>query len=990
MQHDQRNERSDELLLPGREVEASRRAFLKWTGFGLAGAVAAGCSRGPTRAVVPYLDAPEHIVPGRGYDIATTCAGCSAACGVVARCRDGRPVKLEGNERHALSRGGLCAVGQAEVLSVYDAKRLGMPDVSGSPVSWATALETLRTALGEGSVRVLTGTLTSPSTRSWIERFVAAGEDREHVVFDSLSSSAILDAHERTHGTRALPAYRFQAARVTASFDADFLGTWISPVSFAADYAAGRTPDGDHPSVSRHVHYEARMSLTGAAADRRVRLAPWQRRAALAELAAHLERKRGVATRVGDDRPTLDAALDLASLADELWDARGHALVVCGANDLESQLYVNYVNALLDAYGSTLSLAAPSLQRAGSDAAVANLCRELAEGRVGTLIVSGLNPAYELPDELAAHLAAAGTLVVHAGQRDETTALADLVLPAPHALEAWDDAEPIVGRYALTQPTVHDVRDGHSLRWILAGALGEAADERDLLAAHWREHVHPRVGGNDAFEAFFDRALHDGWVEARDAGPAEPTFDPRAIHPPTSVAAPALALVAHASVGVADGRHAHNPWLQELPDPVTKVTWDNTASLSIARAEALGVEAGDVVRITSEDGTRSVDLPVVVQRGQHDDVVAVALGYGRAGTDRFHGVGPDWYEGRPTVEPGGTVGARVETLRELRDGFLAGDGIAVTITATGEARQLACTQEHHSLEVPAHLAPKGAEVRDAARTVALADFLHDPEHALGGHAHHGGDTNLWPDDHGGALHRWGMSIDLNRCTGCSACVVGCQAENNVPVVGRDEVARHREMHWMRIDRYTQGHGDDTSTVHQPMFCQQCDNAPCEAVCPVLATVHSSEGLNQQVYNRCVGTRYCANTCPYKVRRFNWFEYPREDENQNHALNPDVTVRSRGVMEKCSFCAQRIQDAKSEAARTGVPLADGDIRVACQQSCPTQAIVFGDLNDPDSAVSKHAARARAYRVLEEINVEPSVHYLAKVTNTNGQQETHDAH
>lgn len=986
MQLDRLNQGDGALLLPGQDVEPSRRAFLQWTGFGLAGAVATGCSRGPARAVVPYLQAPEEIVPGRGYQIATTCAGCSAACGVIARCRDGRPIKLEGNELHALSRGGLCAVGQAEVLSLYDALRIGVPEANGQPIAWDAALAQLKGALRGGKLRVLTGTLTSPSTRSWIQRFLAGGGDRAHVVFDSLSASAILDAHQLTHGMRALPAYQFQAAHVIASFDADFLGTWISPVAFAADYATGRQPDGDLPQVGRHIQLEARMSLTGAAADQRTRLAPWQQRAAVAELAAQLEQRRGVATRLGDDRQAVDPQLGISALADELWAARGHALVVSGSNDLETQLCVNYANSLLDAYGSTLSLATPSLQRAGSDAAVAELCRELAAGEVETLIVSGVNPAFEWPDELAAALERAGTLIVHSGERNETTALADLVLPAPHSLESWDDAEPIVGRFSLTQPTVQELRDGRSLRWILASALGKPQGERELLADYWKTDIFPRAGGG-SFESFFDRALHDGWVETSSKQNPERKLNAEAIHPVAHVTAPDFGLVAHPAVGILDGSHAHNPWLQELPDPVTKVTWDNVASLSAARAEALGVEQGDVVRITTADGAHAVDLPVILQRGQHDDVVAVALGYGRAGTDRFHGVGPDWFEGRPTVEAGGTVGSRIEALRTLREDLLNGDGIAVTIAATGARAQVACTQDHHSLEVPEHLAPKGAEVRDAARTVTLADFLHDPEHALGGHGHKGGHSDLWTEDHGGALHRWGMSIDLNRCTGCSGCVVACQAENNVPVVGRDEVARHREMHWMRIDRYTQGFGDATSTVHQPMFCQQCDNAPCEAVCPVLATVHSSEGLNQQVYNRCVGTRYCANTCPYKVRRFNWFEYPREEENQNHALNPDVTVRSRGVMEKCSFCAQRIQEAKSESARTGTPLADGDIKVACQQSCPTQAIVFGDLNDPASEVSKHSAKVRAYGVLEEINVKPSVRYLAKVTNTGGKENGH---
>jgi molybdopterin-containing oxidoreductase family iron-sulfur binding subunit len=488
MQHHEPKRADDELLLPGRQVDPSRRAFLQWTGFGLAGAVATGCSRGPTRAVVPYLDAPEDIVPGRGYHIATTCAGCSAACGVIARCRDGRPIKLEGNGLHALSRGGLCAVGQAEVLALYDTQRIGLPEAGGEPISWDVALTTLRGTLGKGKVRLLSGTLTGPSTRAWIDRFVDAGGDRRHIVFDSQSASAILDAHERTHGRRELPAYQFQAAQVIASFDADFLGTWISPVSFAADYAAGRRPDGDHPQVSRHLQYEARMSLTGAAADERKRLAPWLQRAALAELAARLEERRGVASRVGNDRQAVDAELGIAALADELWAARGHALVVSGSNDLATQLYVNYANALLDAYGSTLGLARPSLQCAGSDAAVAELCRELAAGEVETLIVSGINPAFEWPDELVGLLDRAGTLIVHSGERNESTAVADLVLPAPHFLEAWDDAEPVRGCYSLTQPTVPELRDGHTLRWILAA--------RQPAASRPSSIVHCTTGGS--------------------------------------------------------------------------------------------------------------------------------------------------------------------------------------------------------------------------------------------------------------------------------------------------------------------------------------------------------------------------------------------------------------------------------------------------------------------------------------------------------------
>jgi len=399
------------------------------------------------------------------------------------------------------------------------------------------------------------------------------------------------------------------------------------------------------------------------------------------------------------------------------------------------------------------------------------------------------------------------------------------------------------------------------------------------------------------------------------------------------------------------------------------------------------VELGDVVRVSPQGGGTPLELPVLVQRGQHDDVVAVALGYGRLGTDRFHGVGPTWLEGEPTVSPGETVGVNAAPLLAFAGGNLRFDTRSVELERLGRRIDLAATQDHHTLEIPAHVAPRGAEERHAIRKASLEDYRADPAHAIfGEHGHHP-EAELWPADHEPTGHHWGMAVDLTSCIGCSACAISCQSENNVPVVGKDEVHRHREMHWMRIDRYLSGQGDDVTASYQPMFCQQCDHAPCEAVCPVLATVHSDEGLNQQVYNRCVGTRYCANTCPYKVRRFNWFNYPREDHLQNHSLNPDVTVRTRGVMEKCTFCAQRIQEAKSEAKRTGVPLADGDIKVACQQSCPTQAIVFGDLTDPESAVARLATRQRSYGVLTELNVKPSVRYLARIRNTPAEDEHH---
>ncbi len=987
---------SGDWLYPGSETEPSRRSFLRMAGYGLASASFAGCSRAPVGKVIPLLEGSESIIAGRAYWVATTCGGCSASCGVLARCLDGRPVKVEGNAKHGLSKGGLCATGQAEILSVYDSKRLAHPVQQGSTTDWATVDTAIRERLAElnasnGRVRVLTGSVHSPSTRATIARFVEAQVDAKHVSYDALSASALLDAHEQTHGKRAIPAYRFDRARTIVSFSADFLGTWISPVQFAADYAAGRKPDsakGDGQGhMSHHVQFEAVMSLTGAAADVRTRVAPWEEPAAVAALCRFLEHHAGSPSRLGK-APSVgphDKRIRLA--ADALWDTRGHSLVVCGSNDLQTQILVVYANELLGNYGETLSLARPSKQLSGSDGDWLDLKAELESGEVGMLIVSGVNPAYELPGGVDAALRSAGTLVVHSDGQDETSTLAHYRLPSSHPLESWSDGEPEVGRFDLRQPTVPAIRAGRTLRQLLSTWLGDTRGDRELLADHWSSaDIAGQCGqGAGSFERFFEKSLHDGFVEAT-LETSEPHFDVAAVTAPVTVeGSTGLGLVLYPKVSMRAGAHAHNPWLQELPDPVSKITWDNYASLSPGRAEDLGLEAGDIVRVSTEESPKGIELPVHIQRGQHDDVVAVALGYGRRGTDRFQGVGPDWLEAEPTIVAGETLGANAAPLLTVAAGRVSYVQRGAILHATGTSRGLASTQDHHTLEVPANLAPRRGEVRDAVQSVGFDDYTEHPDHAV--HAHHPPDTDLWTQDHEKLRHHWGMSVDLSSCIGCSACMVSCQAENNVPVVGRDEVARHREMHWMRIDRYLEGEGDDVSAAYQPMFCQQCDNAPCEGVCPVLATVHSSEGLNQQVYNRCVGTRYCANTCPYKVRRFNWFEYPREDELANQALNPDVTVRSRGVMEKCSFCAQRIQEAKSEAARTGQDIQDGDIQVACQQSCPTSAIVFGDMNDPQSKVSNLMARQRSYGVLTELNVKPSVRYLARVRNNKHGDQDH---
>jgi molybdopterin-containing oxidoreductase family iron-sulfur binding subunit len=983
-------EEPDPSEVPGGAWALSRRTFLAAAGFTTAGMLAA-CGRAPAQKTAPALKQPEDVVPGRATWYASTCGGCPAGCGVLVKCRDGRPIKVEGNPDHPVSRGGLCAIGQAQVIGLYDSRRPIRPSKDGVEVSWdevdreiGRALETAR-ASGAG-VRILTGTVTSPTTRSWIDRFLAAFPNGRHVAFDALPASAILDAHEKTHGARVLPRYHFEKAMAIVGLDADFLGTWISPVEFTRSWREGRTLEGKPPRMSWHAQCEPAMTLTGSNADLRRRVAPHEIPALAAHLANAVAERTGAG---GAPRPAAScpiAAKDLATLADRLVAAKPNALVVCGRHDVATQVLVNATNHALGAYGETLDVAAPSRQRAGSDAAFQALVDEMEAGKVSVLLVAGANPVVEAPGgkRFRDALSRVPTRVAVSTRRDETSAGLSFLLPAPHALESWDDAEPVAGVLSVAQPAIRPLGEPRTLRQCLAAWTGRAASDRDLLHEAWAREQFPRQSAEATAERFWRKSVHDGFAIVAPPPTAAKPFDASAVAAVAERPAPSpgrFSLVLLPSVSMLDGRHAENPWLQELPDPIAKTTWGNAAALSPAAAKALGVESGDVVRIAGAGGAQ-IEAPVRVQPGTHECVVALALGYGRAGTERFHGIGPRWLEANPTVEKDRRVGTDASPLLAFEAGAAVFAGVEVTVERTGRHEDLALSQTYDLLDLPARTAPKGGERRDAVRETTLAAFVADP--AAGNPRGHGVE-DVWAQDHAYAGHRWGMAIDLTACTGCSACVVACQAENNVPVVGKDEVRRRRDLQWIRLDRYysdVPGEAGEVEVVHQPMLCQHCGNAPCETVCPVLATVHSSEGLNAQVYNRCVGTRYCANNCPYKARRFNWFDYRREDPLTDLVLNPDVTVRTRGVMEKCSFCVQRIHEAKAEAKRRGVPVKDGDVQPACQQSCPARAIVFGDLNDPKSAVAKAHADPRAYRVLEELNVQPSIAYETKVRSRDG--------
>jgi molybdopterin-containing oxidoreductase family iron-sulfur binding subunit len=997
--------------------ELSRRTFLKLAGFAFTGAVAAGCQRAPVQNALPMAVQAEEVVPGRSLFYASTCGGCTAGCGVLVKNRDGRPIKLEGNQNHPLSLGGLCAAGQASILGLYDQQRLRHPLKGGESTSWAEVDSDIRAQLDalrrqRRAVRFLSGTVASPTTRDAIARFLAGFlPNARHVVHDPFSCSAIREAHGRTHGSRVLPRFHIERAEVIVAFAADFLGTWISPVAFASAYRAGRYLQGPAPHLSYHVHFESRLSLTGSKADRRWCIAPGEMGLVLTHLAASVARKarergsaggreRGVNWREGDlSQPSVPLAF-LDELAERLLTYQGRCLVLCGTQELSHQLICNYLNHLLGNYGTTLDISHPSFQNQSDDRALDELLQELRRGQVGALLVYRSNPLFDLPggSDLRESLRQVPLLVSFSPRLDETAqhmserggaaGPAGYVCPEPHFLESWNDAEAVDGVVSIFQPALEALGNTRPLAETLAAWTGRPKPALDQIREYWQEKIYRRRLISGTFADFWEQAVHDGFVRVRPESSPAGRFNAGTVTPIRNASASpegSYALVLYGKVGLLDGSHAYNPWLQELPDPLSKVTWDNYACLSPAVAATLNVRQGDVVRVDAAAGDGlSLELPVVIQLGQHDQVVAVALGYGSRLSDRFAEIGPPWLEARPAV---GAIGVNASGWLTWRDGALHYLREGVRLTKTGQHQALACTQEQQPIRVHLPLVPAGRQVQPIIRETTLPAFR---DTAAGGDRPAQGEArrDLWPDDHPIEGPRWGMAIDLSACTGCSACVIACQVENNIPVVGRDEVRRHREMHWLRIDRYyssgagggaREGEASALDVAFQPMLCQQCGNAPCEVVCPVLATVHSAEGLNQQVYNRCVGTRYCANNCPYKVRRFNWFDYAHDDQLQNLVLNPDVTVRSRGVMEKCTFCVQRIQDAKIEARRLGRPLADGDIQTACQQSCPTRAIVFGNLNDSRSRASELAGSSRAYRVLEELNVQPAVSYLSVVRN-----------
>jgi molybdopterin-containing oxidoreductase family iron-sulfur binding subunit len=779
-----------------------------------------------------------------------------------------------------------------------------------------------------------------------------------------------------------VPRYRFDQADVVVSFGADFLGNWLSGEEHSGDWAKLRklaSAKAASARLSKTYCFESAFTVTGANADERFAVrAGDELKAALAvahELIVVSKQSRyagdsAVEAALASYKPEAVAqelgitggAATFKRIAHDLWQARGKSLVVGGGihaqtkTGLALQVAINLLNSALENEGVTVDGRANHSPSRGNVASFAKLLQDMGAGKVDALVIWGTNPAYFLPNSgFAAASAKVPFIVAIADREDETAQLADFVLADHHYLEAWGDASPRAGLYALQQPTISPIHDTRSFQDGLLAWLKKKEDFHEYLKAHWRDTLYRQNGSAGTFDQFWEGVLRAGVLVTRTPAFSARAFNGAALSQiPKYAATPAddVILALYANVALHDGKQANNAWLQELPEPISSVTWDNYLAMSAALAAKLSVKNDDVVEV--KVGDVSVELPVYVQPGMHANSVAVAVGYGR----------------RAVGKVGDGCGVDVYPFVQLENGRTVFSGQTAQLRKTGRFYRLAATQWHTV-----------TENRPIINDITLTEFKKNPGVSNHTDPHLRLETvpTMWPK-HEYKDYRWGMAIDLNSCLGCGACTIACQAENNIPVVGRDQVRVSRQMHWIRIDRYYSGSAENPEVIFQPMLCQHCENASCETVCPVLATVHDGEGLNVQVYNRCVGTRYCQNNCPYKVRRFNFFDHWKSyDTTMNMAWNPDVTVRTRGIMEKCSFCVQRIRDGKDHAKDAGERVKDGDIKTACQQTCSTDAIVFGDVNDPESRVSKLREDPRAFRALEILNNVPMISYMTKVRN-----------
>ncbi len=932
------------------EASLDRRDFLKLLGASLALGGLSACARPPQphEKIVPYVRAPEDHVPGRPDFYATAVLDGGYAEGVLAENHQGRPTRVEGNPDHPASLGAAHAITSATVLSLYDPDRSQQLLHDGSPRSWsqfATAMGEGLAALPNGArLRLLTETVTSPTLAGQIRELLAAHPGARWHQWDPLHADGAVAGLRALFGEDVAPVFDFRRADVVVSFGADFTQVGPGRLRYAKDFARRRRVRSADDDMNRLWQVETTPTPTGTLADHRLALAP----ADVAALAAFVASEMGIADAPAATLPARAPRAWVDALVADLRAHAGRSIVVAGGDQpAVVHALAHALNALLGNVGTTVRYVAPVAAAPVEHAQdLRELVADLRAGAVDLLVIVGANPVFTAPADLgfADAMARAGTTVHLGEQIDETGRLATWHVPRTHTLEAWGDARAFDGSVTIQQPLFAPFYGGKSDLEVLEALLGRPERSGyDVIRDAWRE----RVSGD--FETFWRRTLHLGVVDGSAA--PERSVTPRALDL-TLPAGGDLVVHFHADHGLADGRHANNGWLQELPRPFSKLTWDNAAILAPATAERLDVRSHDRLALRV-DGTEVV-LPVWVQPGQAPDVIGVALGFGRTAAGRVgDGVGADVYPLRTAAQPW----SRPVTAERVRG-----------------RHRLATTQTHHSLEGT-------GERRYIVRAGTLGELKAEPEHPKFVHPVTHPVSDIIPDwTYEG--YAWGMVIDMTVCTGCNACVTACQSENNVPIVGKEQVIIGREMHWIRVDAYYKGDLDDPEFYNMPVACQHCEKAPCEPVCPVAATVHDAEGLNVMVYNRCVGTRYCANNCPYKVRRYNYLQFAELAVNASElslAHNPDVTVRSRGVMEKCTYCTQRISAARIQAGNEGPRTRDGEVAPACQSACPSEAIVFGDLNDPESAVVAAKASVLDYKLLEELNTVPRTSYLARVGN-----------
>jgi len=987
------------------QIEGNRRDFLKMLGFGLGAAtIAAGCDI-PVKRAIPYVVKPDAIVPGVATYYATSFVNGGDYASILVKTREGRPIKVEGNDLAGF--GGTSARAQASVLNLYDTARFRNPQMNDGSgfidASWEDIDKAAMDALtASGSIRLVSSSIYSPSKQRAIDAFVAKYPSTKHVQYDPVSYAALLDANEEDFGDRVMPAYHFDKADVVVSFDADFIGTWGDYTRNAANFIKNRKIDHvKGAKMSRLYQVESHMSLTGSNADNRVLVKPSEQGAAIVTLYNYVTGGNLVAPSLNDD-----AKKALQNVAKDLKSAAGRSIVVCGTNNKAEQSIVNALNDFLGNIGTTVDFAHANLTRKGSDTAVGQLINDMNNGSVDTVIFMDANPAYDFKaaGKMTTALAKVKNKFSLAYSNDETTDMCSLVAPINHYLESWGDVNPSRGTYSLMQPTISPLFDTRQAEETLLAWAGESYGDSymDYVAKTWESDVFANQSSFGNFSRFWEKSLHDG-VAMMDVPGVAASYSGN----PSSAASNVTKTVSGEGIEI----KLYEPTnLDHLAIPVDFNGVSKMVSMN-------NLKDGDLV--TLQVNGESYTVPVVQQFGQAPGTVALALGYGKEVSGLCgQGVGVNM-NNNVTVDGNGyrTYGAaNVEVSSKTGEDETFASvqyhhtyGVKDTDKATGElinADEAALVTFSYGMGVQGY---QGAltdrsvmyysNLDELAESVAHLDEKRSHAQHLNEQQIYGGHDALYKQG-----HHWGMHVDLNSCTGCSACTVACMAENNVPVVGKREVSRHHEMTWLRIDRYYYGKLENPNTVYQPMMCQHCDNAPCENVCPVNATNHSSEGLNQMTYNRCVGTRYCANNCPYKVRRFNWLDYTTADtfpgnqptlngEEQPYGsdnltrmvLNPDVTVRSRGVIEKCSFCVQRIQEGKLTAKSEMRSLRDSDVKTACQTACPTGAITFGDMNNKKGNLSHKLENPLNFIVLEEVNVRSSVQYSMRVNNRNNEIE-----